>query len=188
MAWLNTPRSTWIALAVAVFMISITWYPGLEERFRRHDTRRPVEVGDTVSLNFTLKDMNGADVSLASFAGKPLLINFYATWCGPCRVEMPDLVKLQAAHPQDLSVVGLLFLDSNVAGVPAMAKAFGITYPLLDANNRDDIDGAFGPIDGLPRSVLITKDGKIAAIFDGATSFERFQKALEQIGSSRPTE
>lgn len=69
-----------------------------------------------------------------------------------------------------------------------MAKAFGITYPLLDANNRDDIDGAFGPIDGLPRSVLITRDGKIAAILRRSHELQRFQKALEQIGSSRPTE
>jgi thiol-disulfide isomerase/thioredoxin len=181
MAWLNTPRSTWIALTVAVVMLAATWYPGLEERFRRHDTRRPVEVGDTVNLHITLPDMQGRDVTLTSFAGKHLLINFYATWCGPCRVEMPDLVKLQAAHPDDLAVIGLLFLDDNLAGVPEMAKTFGITYPLLNANGRDDVDGAFGPVDGLPRSVLINRDGRIAAIFEGATSLEHFERALSAI-------
>lgn len=178
MAWLNTRPRTWILLAVAVVLLAATWYPGLEERFRRHSTAKVLEVGDTANLNFTLKDMNGKDVALTSFAGKSLLINFYATWCGPCRVEMPDLVKLQAAHANDLSVVGLLFLDTNIAGVPAMAKQFGITYPLLDANARDDVDDAFGPIDGLPRSVLIDKNGKVTAIFEGATRLETFERSL----------
>jgi len=143
--------------------------------------RRPVEVGDTGNLTLTLPDMQGRDVKLTSFAGKHLLVDFYATWCGPCRVEMPDLVKLQAAHQNELAVVGLLFLDDNLAGVPEMARTFGITYPLLNANGRDDVDSAFGPVDGLPRSVLINRDGRIAAIFEGATSLDRFERELRKL-------
>lgn len=175
MAWLNTPRSTWIALGVAVVLLSATWYPGLEDRFRQHKTTPIAEVGQQANLNFTLKNPAGESVSLASFPGKTLLLNFYATWCAPCRVETPDLVQLQAAHKDDLQVIGILITDSP-ARVPAFAVEFGITYPLLDGNERPDLEDAFGPIDGLPRSVVIGPDGKIVAIHEGATlrpSFER---------------
>ena len=58
-------------------------------------------------LDFTLKDMNGVDVNLASFKGKVILLNFWATWCGPCRAEIPSLVELQQQYADDLVVLGL---------------------------------------------------------------------------------
>ena len=181
MALMNTPRSTWIALGVAVVLLASTWYPGLEERFRQHKTTPIAEPGQPANLNFTLKDTTGKDVSLSSFAGKIIILNFYATWCGPCRVEMPDLVALQAANPNDLAVVGVLMFDENVAGVPAFAKEFGVTYPLLDGNGHTDLEDAYGPIDGLPRSVVIGRDGKIAAIHEGATLRPTFEKDLAKL-------
>ena len=181
MAPLNTPRWTWVLLVVAVVALAATWYPGLEERFRQHKTVPIATPGQTANLNFTLKDVGGKDVALSSFAGKVILLNFYATWCGPCRVETPDLVKLQQAHPDDLAVVGILILDDNVAGVPAFAKEFGITYPLLDGNGRDDLEDAYGPMDFLPRSIVIGRDGKIAAIHEGATLRPTFEKDLQRL-------
>jgi len=181
MAWLNTPRSTWIALGVAVVLLASTWYPGLEERFRQHKTTPFAEVGGKANLAFTLKDVDGKNVALSSFAGKIIVLNFYATWCGPCRVETPDLVKLQQAHPDDLVVVGILMFDENVAGVPAYAKEFGVTYPLLDGNGHTDLEDAFGPMDGLPRSVVIGRDGTIAAIHEGATLRPTFERDLAKL-------
>lgn len=184
MAWLNTPRSTWIALGVAVVMLSATWYPGLEERFRQHKTTPIAAVGQKANLNFTMKNPAGESISLASYAGKTLLINFYATWCGPCRVETPDLVLLQAAHTDDLQIIGVLLTD-NPAKVPAYAVEFRINYPLVDGNEREDLEDAFGPIDGLPRSVVIGPDGRIAAIHDGATLRPTFERDLAAIGARR---
>lgn len=181
MALLNTPRSTWIALGVAVLLLAATWYPGLDERFRQHRTTPIAEVGQPANLKFTLKDLAGTDVALSSFAGKVIILNFYATWCGPCRVETPDLVTLQQAHPADLAVVGILMFDENVAGVPAFAKEFGVTYPLLDGNGRADLEDAYGPMDGLPRSVVIGRDGKIAAIHEGATLRPTFERDLAKL-------
>ena len=177
MALLNTPRSTWIALAVAVVLLAATWYPGLEDRFRRHVPTPIAEVGQPANLKFALKDLAGNDVALSSFAGKIIILNFYATWCGPCRLETPDLVKLQMAHPDDVAVVGVLWSDED-GDAKAFAKEFGVTYPLLNGNRRDDIDDAFGPIDGLPRSVVIGRDGTIAAIHEGATLRPTFERDL----------
>ncbi len=181
MALLNTPRSTWIALVVAVVLLAATWYPGLDERFRQHKSMDIAGPGKAANLNFTLKDVAGHDVALSSFTGKTIILNFYATWCGPCRVETPDLVKLQQAHPDDLAVIGILMFDDNVAGVPAFAKEFGVTYPLLDGNGHTDLEDAYGPIDGLPRSVVIGPDGKIIAIHEGATLRPSFERDLAKI-------
>ena len=70
------------------------------------DEERAV-VGKAAQLQFTLKDMNGVNVNLASFKGKVLLINFWATWCGPCRVEIPYLIELQNQYADDLVVLGV---------------------------------------------------------------------------------
>lgn len=180
MSLLNTPRSTWLALAVAVVLLAATWYPGLEERFRRHSTAPLAAVGQPANLNLTMKDLEGKDVTLSQFAGKIIVLNFYATWCGPCRLEMPDLVKLQQAHPDDLAVVGILFLDDD-GDAKAFAKEFSVTYPLLNGNRRDDVDDAYGPIDGLPRSIVIGRDGKIAAIHEGATLRPTFERDLARL-------
>ena len=136
MSLLNTPRSTWILLIIAVVALAATWYPGLDERFRQHKSLVIAAPGQSANLNFTLKDTAGKDVALSSFAGKIIILNFYATWCAPCRIETPDLVKLQQAHPGDVAIIGILIFDDNVAGVAAFAKEFGVTYPLLDGNNR----------------------------------------------------
>lgn len=178
MAWLNTPKSTWIALVFSVGLIAATWYPGLDERFHRDPATKVAAVGDMANLSFTQKDLvSGRDVSLASYRGKVIILNFFATWCVPCKVETPDLVALQAKYPDDLAVVGILWFDEEGrAKTAAFGQSLGVTYPLLDGNNHDALDAAFGPIDGLPRSVVIAPDGRISAIQDGAaliTTFER---------------
>ena len=71
------------------------------------DTDDAVAPGMVAPLNFTLKDMNGVDVRLESFKGKVILLNFWATWCGPCRVEIPHLIELQEQYGDDLVVLGV---------------------------------------------------------------------------------
>mgnify|MGYP003351296697 CR=1 FL=1 len=100
MAWLNTPKSTWIALVFAVGLIAATWYPGLDERFHQDPAVKKAAVGDTANLSFTLKDLvSGRDVSLSSYRGKVIILNFFATWCGPCRAIAPHIEALSLKHP-----------------------------------------------------------------------------------------
>lgn len=182
MAWLNTPKSTWIALVFAVGLIAATWYPGLDERFHRDPAVKVAAVGDAANLSFTLKDLvSGRDVSLASYRGKVIILNFFATWCVPCKVETPDLVALQAKYPDDLAVLGILWFDEEGrAKTPAFGQSLGVTYPLLDGNGIDALDAAFGPIDGLPRSVVIAPDGRISAIQDGAALIKTFERLVTE--------
>jgi thiol-disulfide isomerase/thioredoxin len=135
-------------------------------------------VGQPAPLHFTLKDRNGVDVNLESFTGKVILINFWATWCGPCRVEIPDLMELQDQYRNDLVVLGIDVLD-EFTRVQAFADELKVNYPLLDGNNRDDVEKAFGPMWGLPTTVIVARDGTILKKHAGIASKEQFQQYIE---------
>ena len=137
-------------------------------------------VGMDAPLHFTLKDVNGVDVKLASFKGKVILVNFWATWCGPCKVEMPDLIELQAEYPDQLVVLGIDVLD-DWSRVKPFADTIKVNYPLLDANNRKDVEDAFGPMWGLPTSVIVGRDGKVAKRHSGIATKEQFKQYVESL-------
>jgi thiol-disulfide isomerase/thioredoxin len=137
-------------------------------------------VGMDAPLHFTLKDVNGVDVKLASFKGKVILINFWATWCGPCKVEIPDLIQLQQEFPEQLVVLGIDVLD-EFSRVKAFADDLKVNYPLLDANNRKDVEDAFGPMWGLPTSVIIGRDGKVQKRHSGIATKEQFKQYVESL-------
>jgi thiol-disulfide isomerase/thioredoxin len=135
-------------------------------------------VGSPAPLQFTLKDVNGVDVKLASFKGKVILINFWATWCGPCRVEIPDLKELQEQYRDDVVVLGIDVLD-EFSRVQAFADELQVNYPLLDGNDRRDVEDAFGPMWGLPTTVIVARDGTVHRKHAGIASKEQFQQYIE---------
>lgn len=136
--------------------------------------------GKDAPLDFTLKDMNGVDVNLASFKGKVILLNFWATWCGPCRQEIPDLVELQTQYPDDLVVLGFS-VDDPVEKLRPYAAEFKMNYPVLVGNGREDVQEAYGPIWGIPISVVIGRDGKIYKKHSGIASKEQFEQEIKAL-------
>ena len=125
---------------------AVTDYPGEPDDAKA--------TGKPAPLHFTLKDMNGVDVKLASFKGKVILLNFWATWCGPCKAEIPSLVELQQQYGDDLVVLGFS-VDDTVEKMRPYAAQYKINYPLLVGNGREDVQDAFGPLFGIPVSVII---------------------------------
>ena len=134
-------------------------------------------VGKPAPLTFTLKDMNGVDVKLASFKGKVILVNFWATWCGPCRAEIPALVELQKKYADDLVVLGFS-VDDPVEKLKPYATEYKINYPVLVGNGREDVQDAFGPLWGIPVSVIVGRDGKIAVKHSGIGTKEQFEREI----------
>jgi thiol-disulfide isomerase/thioredoxin len=131
-------------------------------------------------LHFTLKDTDGRDVKLASFKGKVILLNFWATWCGPCKAEIPGFVELQKQYAKDLVVLGVS-VDDTVDKLKPYAAQYKMNYPVLVGLGHDDFQDAFGPMYGIPTSFLISRDGKICKKHMGIASkgeFERDIKAL----------
>ena len=134
-------------------------------------------IGKPAPVNFTIKDMNGIDVNLASFNGKVVLLNFWATWCGPCKVEIPWLISLQEKYKDDLVVLGFS-VDDTVEKMKPYATDFGINYPLLVGLGREDVQDAYGPLWALPLTVIIGRDGKIEYRHTGIATQEEFDQAI----------
>jgi thiol-disulfide isomerase/thioredoxin len=159
-------RKGWILAAVAVLAVTVTTLAVLRLRGARLAKAPDVAAcpadAKPANLNFTLKDLDGKDVRLADYKGKVLLLDFWATWCGPCKVEIPGFVDLYAKYrPKGLEVVGVVLLDRFVNARP-FALQMKMNYPVLDGDpQQDKIDDAYGPLFGLPMSFLIARDGRI---------------------------
>ena len=108
---------------------------------------------------FAVKGMDGKTVSLAGARGKVALLNFWATWCGPCQMEVPDLVELQTKYKDRLQVIGLVVDDTDEEAVRNFAKRYGINYPVAMATN--DIRFLFGGVPALPTSFIIDAQGRV---------------------------
>jgi thiol-disulfide isomerase/thioredoxin len=122
------------------------------------------------NLAFTLQDMDGNTVNLAAFRGKVIVLNFWATWCVPCRIEIPGLVELQETYgDQGLVVLGLSVNDPAELIKP-FAEEFGVNYPLLVGLDRIDVQQAFAPIYGIPITFLIARDGTWCRTHRGLTT------------------
>jgi thiol-disulfide isomerase/thioredoxin len=118
--------------------------------------------GKRANLAFTLRDLNGASVRLASFTGKVVFLNFWATWCGPCKAEIPVLVDLHRQYqPQGFEVVGVAVSD-DFAYVKPFVDTFKINYTVLDGTARGDLETVF-QFPPLPKSFLLARDGSICA-------------------------
>jgi thiol-disulfide isomerase/thioredoxin len=132
-------------------------------------------------LTFTINDMHGKPVSLAALKGKVILLDFWATWCGPCKAEIPNFVALHEQYASKGLVVLGLSVDDTVDQLKPFVSQFKMTYPVLVGLGRDDVQDAFGPIWGIPTTFLISRDGRICRKntgLQGKAKYERDIKAL----------
>ncbi|MPZ21868.1 MAG: redoxin domain-containing protein, partial [Luteitalea sp.] len=126
-------------------------------------------------------DLDGRALSSADWQGKVILINFWATWCGPCRAEIPEFVKMQERYRDHLVIVGLSVDEGSPDAVKAFARELGVNYPVLDGNGRDDVEDAYGPMWGLPTSVIIGRDGRVVKRQTGAASKAQFNAIIQPL-------
>ncbi|OLB21086.1 MAG: alkyl hydroperoxide reductase [Acidobacteria bacterium] len=135
----------------------------------------------------TFKDLNGKDATLAQYKGKVVLVNFWATWCDPCYIEIPWLIEMQQKYEaKGFTVLGISMDEEGKAAVdPFLAKErfnvngekLPMNYPIVIGN--DEVADKFGGLLGYPTSFLISRDGKIVKKVQGLISYEEFTKAIE---------
>ena len=137
--------------------------------------------GQPANLGFILVDKDGNDHDLSKHAGKVILLDFWATWCAPCRIEIPGFIKLyDALESEGLSVIGISVNDS-VEAIRRFASEFQMDYPVLVGDGRDDVKAAFGPMVGFPTTVIITREGLICHHHTGFTPAPVFEAEIRAL-------
>lgn len=121
---------------------------------------------------FQAHDLSGGAVSTSALKGKVMIINFWATWCGPCREEIPELIKLQSQFKDTLQIIGVSEDEAPPAQVAKFAQKVGINYPVIMAN--DALDKEYGGIPALPTSFLVNKDGRVVQKDVGVYPFDYY--------------
>jgi thiol-disulfide isomerase/thioredoxin len=135
----------------------------------------------TANLNFTLKDINNQDVRLASLKGKVILLDFWATWCGPCKIEIPWFIEFQNKYGSSgLQVVGIS-IDDTLDKLKPFVSRMNMNYTVLQGLDHDEVQDAFGPIFGVPVTLVISREGKICARHTGLGSKPSFENAIKAL-------
>jgi peroxiredoxin len=118
---------------------------------------------------FTVQSLDGHAVSLADYRGKVVLVNFWATWCGNCKVEMPWLAQLREQYAgQGFEVLGILTHNASPDKIASITGKYGVRYPILMCNHKTA--QAYGGIPDLPESFFIDREGRLVAAMSGADS------------------
>ena len=137
----------------------------------------PELVVDARGSRMQLTDLDGHALTLAEFRGRPVWLNFFATWCPPCQAETPTLERVYETHRTDgLAVVGISVQESSPADVRSYARTYGLEYPIgFDATSA--IYGAYH-VYGLPTQVFIDRDGIVRAVVNGPLSEAEAERIL----------
>lgn len=129
---------------------------------------------------FTLTDTDGHKVSLADFKGHPVMLNFWATWCGPCKLEMPWIQEFSAKYKsQGLVILGMdQDTDTARTTIAETAKKIGVSYPILLPDEK--VANAYGGVEYLPETFYVDKAGKILRVGAGVPSKDQMEALIQQ--------
>jgi peroxiredoxin len=129
---------------------------------------------------FALKDADGKLVHLSDYRGKVVLLDFWATWCSPCRIEIPWFMEMQRKNKdKGFEVLGVAMDDEGWEAVKPFLQELSVNYRIVMGN--DAIAQAYGGVDALPTTFLIDREGKIAAIHVGLASKKDFEDGVQEL-------
>ncbi len=163
------------ACLVAVVMAVLT-VVSCRQRIETTEADHPALVGRTAPA-FALTDLSGKTVRLADFKGKIILLDFWATWCVPCREETPQFIELQRQYAEKgFTLLGIALDEEGAVVVKPFAQQLGINYPVVIGNTQ--VSAAYGGIQALPTAFLIGRDGRILHAFVGDRAGADFERAI----------
>jgi thiol-disulfide isomerase/thioredoxin len=172
-----------LVLIVGLYFVNRLWIAPIA--LRQAQAKGIAAAGNhPMAPGFSLTTIGGEKISLDDFKGKVLIVDFWATWCGPCRIEIPGFVELQDRYrDQGLEIIGLS-KDDGPDEVKEFYKQFKMNYPVALAG--DGVDQLYGGILGMPTTFLIGRDGRIYAKHVGAADISVFEEEVKTLLAAKP--
>lgn len=155
-----SPGRRWLGRIPALLILGFLSF----RFFQLHNFKAPKQV-DMASLH--LKNLDGAPLDTSIFRDRAVVLNFWAPWCPPCKLETPWLQHLQEAHPSDLVVIGVVADPGQYPQARSFMASHGVTYPL--AQETASVDEVIGGIVGLPTTLYISRSGQVVHTATGIT-------------------
>ena len=172
-----------LALVVVALVVAAMLYFGFHMA-RRSSSARLTQ--STVAPDFSLESLDGKNTHLSDFRGKAVLLNFWATWCSPCKIEMPWFVDLQKQYgPQGLQIVGVAMDEASKEDIAKFAKEMGVNYPVL--LGKEAVGDQYGGVPALPESFFIGRDGKIVDKIIGLKGKSEIEEAIRKALNTQPS-
>ena len=127
-----------------------------------------------------LKDINGKTINIADLRGKVILVNFWATWCAPCRTEIPDLVRKQREYQtHGLHIIGITYPPEELSEVRRVRKELKMNYPVIIGSK--ETKSAFTSSETLPLTVVIDRDGNVREVIEGIMYSDEFEQKVKPL-------
>ena len=180
-------KSRWAAACILAVAIALPFFPACSGKQDEHGHASTDAGGvcdaETVpaQLDLTLRDMNGVAVNLADFKGRPLMLNFWATWCPPCLEEIPYFVELAEKYKDDGLVILGISTDDTAEQVKPFATQMNMNYPVLIGLDEPAVERAFGAMWAIPVTIFVKKDGNICKTHRGTQSKEFFEQHVKAL-------
>lgn len=179
-----------VALVAGLYLVNRYWIAPATVRLRVGDVggigKAQAESKHPVAPIFSLTDISGNRLSLADYKGRVVMLDFWATWCGPCRIEIPGFVELQNRYgDQGFAIIGIS-MDDGPEVVREFYKEFKMNYPV--ALGDEKLEELYGGIVGLPTTFIIGRDGRIYRKHTGATDGSLFEEEIKTLLAARASE
>jgi peroxiredoxin len=176
-------RNAWILGLLAIAVALMLTAPRLLKP--RHKTGlTTTAAAGKAAPDFELKDINGKVVKLSDFRGKAVVLNFWATWCPPCKIEIPWFEDLQNRYgEQGLEVVGVALDDSSDKDIADFAKEMKMNYPVL--LGKEETSDLYGGVEALPTTFYIDRNGKIVTSVPGLIDRKEIEENIIKVLNSK---
>lgn len=168
---------------IIILAISVNAFSGENKQIKniaKESNNLIVNLDSDKAPGFSLKSVDGKIIKLSDYKGKIVIIDFWATWCPPCRRGIPDLISIQKEYKDNVVVIGIsLDREKTIKDVPGFVKDYSINYPVVYGD--DNIVVAYGGIQSIPTSFVVDKNGNIVDMHVGLVSKDTFVNKIKEL-------